>query len=127
MEDDPAPLGMGEQAEGRGNTIVESSDADVEGDLVVESPTPSAATHSHSSTYEDSELERDVPPPVSPTRGKSPMHDAAEQVGDSVREVVDLSSGSDPDSEGSPSVPVSKTPPSSRMSWWFHGRCHRMA
>ena len=116
VEDDPAPPGVGEQADGCGDTTEESSDADVKGDLVVASPMPSAATHFHSSAYEDSELERDAPPPVSPTRGKSPVRDAAEQVDGGACEVVDLSSGSDPDSEGSSFMPVSKPPPSSRRT-----------
>ena len=95
VEDDPAPTGIGEQAGRHGDTTEESSSAGVDGVPAVDSPMPSAATHSHSSAYEDSELERDAPPPASPARGKSPVRDAVEQVDGSAREVVDLSSGSE--------------------------------
>ena len=75
------------------------------------SSVPSVATHSDSSAYEDLELERDVPPPVPSSQGKSPVPDVAEQVSGSTHEVVDLSSGSDLNSKGSSSVPASKPPP----------------
>ena len=62
----------------------------------------------------DEDLERDAPPPVSSSRGKSSEPDVAGKIDGGVRTVVDLSSGSEPDSEGSSSVPASKPAPSSR-------------
>ena len=59
---------MGEQADMHGDTTEDSSSAGV-GGLAVVSLIPSAATHSDSSAYEDSELDRDASPPVLSIRG----------------------------------------------------------
>ena len=80
------------------------------------SPAPAAGSDSDSAAYRDEDLERDAPPPVSSPRGKSSEPGAARQADDVVRMVVDLSSGSEPDSEGSSSVPASKPAPSSRRT-----------
>ena len=49
-------------------------------------------------------------------RGKFPLRDVADQVDDGVREVVDLSNESNPDTEGSSSVPAEKPLQSARRT-----------
>ena len=71
---------------------------------------------SDSAAYKDSDLELDAPPSISSPRGKSSTPNAAERVGSGARVVVDLSSSSDPDSEGSSSMPASKPAPSFRRT-----------
>ena len=80
------------------------------------SPVPSAGSDSDSAAYRDEDLERGAPPPVSLPRGKSSEPDVAGQVVGGVRVLVDLSSGSEPDSEGSSSVPASKPAVSPRKT-----------
>ena len=87
------------------------------------SPVPAAGSDSDSAAYRDEDLERDAPPPVSSSRGKSSEPDAAGQTDGVVRMVVDLSSVSEPDSEGSSSVPASKPALSSRRTKEI-GRAH---
>ena len=121
--DDPIAPDKGRQADMRGD-ITESSDVDVDvddngdgdGDRIVTSHVPSAASNSDSAAYEDSELERDIPPPVSSSRDKSPVPGVVGLVGGGAHVVVDLSSSSEADSEGSSSVLASKPPPSSRRT-----------
>ena len=60
----------------------------------VTSPVPLAGSDSDSASYRDEDLERDAPPPVSSSRGKSPGPSATEQIGGGARMVVDLSSDS---------------------------------
>ena len=109
-DDHDAPDVRG-SADKRGDTT-ESSD----GGTDVGEGSSSDGTESDSAAYKDSDLERDAPPPVSSPRGKSSTPDATEQAGSSVCVVVDLSSSSDPDSEGSSSVPASKPAPSFRRT-----------
>ena len=109
----------------RGDTTESSGGgADVGGDgggddnaaRTATSPVPSAGSDTDSAAYRDEDLERDALPPVSSSRGKSSEPDAAGQSDGVVRMVVDLSSGSEPDSEGSSSVPASKPASSSRRT-----------
>ena len=116
---------VGEQTDKHDDTTESSdggADADDDGDgddhdaRAAASPVPAAGSNSESATYRNSELERNAPPPVSSSRGKSSEPGVVEQVGVCARVVVDLSSGSEPNSEGSSSVPVSKPAPSSRRT-----------
>ena len=111
--------------ETRGDTTESSGGgADVGGDdggdddatRTATSPVPAAGSDSDSAAYRDEDLERDVPPPVSSSRGKSSEPGVAGQADDVVRMVVDLSTGSEPDSEGSSSVPASQPAPSPRRT-----------
>ena len=80
------------------------------------SPAPATGSDSDSEAYRDEDLERGAPPPVSSPRGKSSVLDVAGQSGGGMRMLADLSSGSEPDSEGSSSVPASKPAASSRKT-----------
>ena len=100
--------------------------ADGGGGPIAASTIPSSATGSDSSDYEDSESERGPPPPPAPVvRGKSPSHDVVDQADDGVREVIDLSSGFNPDSEGSSSVPATKQLSSARRTNCWRRLCGR--
>ena len=108
---------MGEQADEHGDTTEESSDAGGDDGPTTADIGPSAAAGFDTSDYEDSEDERGLPPPPAPAaRGKFPLRDVADQVDDGIREVVDLSSDSDLDSEGSSSVPTAKPLQSARRT-----------
>ena len=94
--DAPTASDTGRQADRRGDTT-ESSDVDVDvdgggggdgdgdDDRAAASSVPSTGSDSDSAAYKDSELERDIPPPVSSSRGKSPVPGVVEQVGGGAR------------------------------------------
>ena len=105
----PAKHAAGEQTGAHGDTTEESSEGGDAGDPGMESTTPSAAASSHSSNYEDSELERGQPPAPAPAAcGKSSPRAVVDPDDDDARKIVDLSSGSDSDSEGSSAVSAVK-------------------
>ena len=85
------------ESSGGGADVGEGGGGDDDAARAATSPVPSADSDSDSAAYRDEDLERDAPPPVSSSRGKSSEPDAAEQADDVVRMVVDLSSGSEPD------------------------------
>ena len=91
-----------------GAEVGEGGGEDDDGARAATGVVPSAGSDSDSAAYRDEDRERGAPPLVSSSRGKSTGLDVAEQVGGDGRVVVDLSSGSEPDSEGSSSVPASK-------------------
>ena len=89
---------------------------DGESDRAVTSPA-AADSDSDQAARGGTDLERGRVVPAPASRGKSPAPDLAEQTsGGGVRVFVDLSSGSDPDSEGSSSVLASKPGVSSRRT-----------
>ena len=119
--DSPIASDAGKRTDGHGDTTESSGDtidADVEGDgdggHVAASPA-SAASDFDRAACGGSDLERSEVAPAPSSRGKSPVLDVAEQAdGGGLRVFVDLSSSSDPDSEGSSSVLASKPAVSNR-------------